>query len=127
MNNAKPQMGAKWSLPELMAGTGNFYTMIGDYEAEPKTPFQPEMSLHFYRLPKGEIDMQRPHNEDELYYVLLGSRTIRIVHDGEEVNVPLSTGDLVYVPAHAEHKFIGEEEISLLVFFAPNYSGHSKD
>ena len=119
-------MGAKWSMPELMVSTRNFHTMIGDYDAETTTPFLPEMSLHFYRLPKGEIDLQRPHNEDELYYVLLGSRTLRITSDGEEVNIPLSTGDVVYVPALAEHKFIGDEEISLLVFFGPNYSGRPK-
>ncbi|MGC3946917.1 MAG: cupin domain-containing protein [Chryseolinea sp.] len=124
MNKAKPAAGTKWSLSDMMASSINFATMIGDYDAELSTPLLKEMSLHFYRLPAGAPDLQRPHQEDELYYVLLGSRTIRIVDQGEVITVPLTTGDVVYVPARAEHKFIGEEEISLLVFFAPNYSGH---
>lgn len=124
MKTEKPSAGAKWSLPNIMASSLNFVTMIGDYDADPTTPFLKEMSLHYYRLPKGAPDLQRPHSEDELYYVLLGSRTIQIVDNGVEILVPLETGDLVYVPARAAHKFIGDEEISLLVFFAPNYSGH---
>lgn len=124
MKNSKPAIGSRWSLPEIMAGGTNFMTMIGDYEADASTPFQREMSLHFYRLPAGTPDVQRPHKEDELYYVLSGSRTLRISADGKTVNVPLTAGDIVYVPALAEHEFTGEGEISLLVFFAPNYSGH---
>lgn len=123
MTNEKPRAGAKWNMPNIMAGSNNFLTMIGNFEAESTTPFLSEMSLHFYRLPPGAEDTQHPHHEDELYYVLSGSRTIRITANGEVVNVPLNTGDLVYVPALAEHKFVGEGEISLLVFFAPNYSG----
>jgi len=43
--------------------------------------------------------------------------------DDNETNVSLRKGDLVYVPANAEHKFVGDNDISLLVFFAPNYTG----
>jgi hypothetical protein len=35
----------------------------------------------------------------------------------------IAAGDLVFVPAYAAHNFVGDDEISLLVFFGPNYSG----
>ena len=124
LETGRPRTGAKWSLPDIMSGTSNFMTMIGDFEADGPTPFLREMSLHFYRLPQGVEDKQRPHREDEIYYVLSGSRTLQIVADGNMVDVPLTAGELVFVPAYAHHKFVGDEEISLLVFFAPNYSGH---
>ena len=123
MNKERPQMGARWSLPDIMSGSDNFLTMIGDFETSENTPFISDMSLHFYRLPRGEEDKQHPHREDELYYVLSGTRMIRITADSKTVEVSLKPGDLVFVPAYAQHKFVGEDEIALLVFFAPNYSG----
>ncbi len=43
--------------------------------------------------------------------------------NGTTKAVELSPRDLVYVPAHAKHTFEGPDEIVLMVFFAPNYSG----
>jgi mannose-6-phosphate isomerase-like protein (cupin superfamily) len=123
MKSNKPYAGQKWNLPEIVKGSKSFLTMIGDYETDGPTPFLKEMSLHFYRLDEGAIDTQRPHEQDELYYVLSGKRVLNIVDEGKEVNVELGEGDLIYVPANAAHKFTGTSEISLLVFFAPNYSG----
>ena len=118
-----PLPAQTWHLPDLVSGQKDFFTMVGDYQTDGPTPFLKEMSLHFYRLRKGAVDTQRPHKQDELYYVLDGSRTLMVKADGNETNVVLRKGDLVYVPANAEHKFIGDDEISLLVFFAPNYTG----
>lgn len=118
-----PHPGQTWHLPDLVNGRKDFLTMIGDYQTDGPTPFLKEMSLHFYRLKKGAVDMQRPHRQDEAYFVLEGSRTLMVKADGQETNVDLRKGDLVYVPANAEHKFVGDNEISLLVFFAPNYTG----
>jgi mannose-6-phosphate isomerase-like protein (cupin superfamily) len=118
-----PLPGQTWHLPDLVNGQKDFVTMIGDYQADGPTPFIKEMSLHFYRLKKGAVDLQRPHRQDELYYVLEGSRNLMVKSDGQEINVSLRKGDLVYVPANAEHKFLGDDEISLLVLFAPNYTG----
>ena len=123
MSENKPYAGQKWNLLSMAKGSKSFLTMIGDYQTEGPTPFLNEMSLHFYRLDEGAVDTQRPHEQDELYYVLSGKRVLNIVTDGNEVNVELSEGDLIYVPAHAAHKFTGTSEISLLVFFAPNYTG----
>ncbi|MEJ0033666.1 MAG: cupin domain-containing protein [Bacteroidota bacterium] len=118
-----PTPGQTWHLPDLVRGPKDFLTMIGNYQIDQPTPFLNEMSIHFFRLKKGAVDTQRPHRQDELYYVLDGSRTLYVKSNGKETNVSLKTGDLVYVPAAAEHRFIGDEEISLLVFFAPNYTG----
>jgi mannose-6-phosphate isomerase-like protein (cupin superfamily) len=119
----KPHTGQKWSMPGIDNGSKSFLTLIGDYQTDGPTPFLKEMSVHLYRLDEGAVDTQRPHEQDELYYVLSGSRTLNIVTDREEVNVALTAGDLVYVPAYAEHKFTGTSQISLLVIFAPNFTG----
>jgi mannose-6-phosphate isomerase-like protein (cupin superfamily) len=55
--------------------------------------------------------------------VLQGARDIEIKTNTNSVVVPLTQGDLVFVPKHAVHKFIGEGQISLLVFFGPSYTG----
>jgi mannose-6-phosphate isomerase-like protein (cupin superfamily) len=119
----QPLPAQTWHLQDLLAGQKDFLTLIGDYQTDVPTPFLKEMSIHFFRLKKGAVDTQRPHRQDELYYVLEGARTLYVKADGKETNVNLKTGDLVYVPAAAEHRFIGDDEISLLVFFAPNYTG----
>jgi mannose-6-phosphate isomerase-like protein (cupin superfamily) len=74
------------------------------------------MSAGVYVLPAGGVDGQKPHTEDELYYVVRGRATIRV---GEE-DRPVQAGSLVYVDAHVEHRFHDiEEELVVLVFFAP--------
>jgi quercetin dioxygenase-like cupin family protein len=76
----------------------------------------PSMSLGLYTLPAGGEDLQNPHNQDEVYYVIAGKGVLRV--EGEQQ--PAVPGALLFVPAHAAHKFVEiEEELSLLVFFAP--------
>jgi mannose-6-phosphate isomerase-like protein (cupin superfamily) len=76
----------------------------------------PAMSLGIYTLPAGSQDLQSPHNQDEVYYVIGGKGVLRV--EGEQQ--PAVPGALLFVPAHAEHMFVEiEEELSLLVFFAP--------
>ncbi|HXF64931.1 MAG TPA: dimethylsulfonioproprionate lyase family protein [Caldilineaceae bacterium] len=77
---------------------------------------QPAMSAGLYRLAAGATDPQHPHSEDEVYYVVSGRAQIRI--EGEDR--PVGPGSLVYVPAHAEHRFHSiDQELVVLVFFAP--------
>ena len=118
-----PFAGQKWHLPDYDKQGNPFATFIGDYEATPGTPFISELSAHYYRLEDGQEDKQNPHHEDELYYVLQGSRDLQIKTTTDSVVVPLKQGDLVFVPKHAVHKFIGEGQISLLVFFGPSFTG----
>lgn len=76
----------------------------------------PALSLGLYMLRPGEDDPQTPHAEDEIYYVLRGRARFRA---GDE-DLPVQTGDLIFVEAKAGHRFhTVTEEIVLLVAFAP--------
>ena len=48
-------------------------------------------------------DKQTPHDQDEYYFVASGSGQIDI--EGELT--ALVTGDAIFVPAHAQHHFLG--------------------
>ena len=74
------------------------------------------MSMGVYVLPAGGVDPQKPHTEDEVYYVVSGRGTVIV--DGEEREV--EAGSLIFVAAGQEHRFHNiYEELALLVFFAP--------
>jgi len=74
------------------------------------------MSLGLYVLPAGGEDTQQPHNEDEVYVVLSGEGHVFV--GGEEQAV--TEGSIIFVPKRVEHYFHSiEEELRLLVFFAP--------
>lgn len=76
----------------------------------------PAMSAGLYVLQPGEPDQQKPHNEDELYYVVGGRATIRVAEEDRPV-VPRS---VVFVPAGVEHHFHSiQAELQVLVVFAP--------
>ncbi len=75
----------------------------------------PSLSCGIYSLPKGSSDLQAPHDEDEVYYVVMGRARVRV--DDEEKTV--GPGSILFVPATAEHSFCEiEEDLTLLVFFA---------
>jgi mannose-6-phosphate isomerase-like protein (cupin superfamily) len=76
----------------------------------------PAMSMGIYKLPAGGIDPQSPHNEDESYYVVRGRAKIEVKGETQAVQA----GTVIFVPAHALHRFKEiEEDLVLLVFFAP--------
>lgn len=76
----------------------------------------PALSMGLYILPAGSVDPQQPHTEDEVYYVVRGRGQIRVGTEDRAVQA----GSLVYVVAGVEHRFHTiEEELQLLVFFAP--------
>jgi len=63
--------------------------------------------------PKGE-DLQKPHARDEAYVIATGSG--RFWCEGEIR--PVKAGDMVYVDAGVEHRFIDfTEDFSAWVFF----------
>jgi mannose-6-phosphate isomerase-like protein (cupin superfamily) len=65
---------------------------------------------------KGKPDRQRPHLEDEVYYVISGRATIRVGSQDR----PVKPGSLVFVAAGVEHHFHDiEEDLRVLVFWAP--------
>src|ERR1017187_9047295 len=76
----------------------------------------PAMSAGIYVLPKGGADPQKPHREDEMYYVVRGQARMQIGTGHAEVQ----TGSVIFVEAELEHRFYDiQEELEVLVFFAP--------
>jgi len=88
------------SLPELV-----------EQRAQSGKPYReflrvPAMSVGLYVLPVGGTDHQKPHREDEIYYVVRGRAR--------------SAGSVIFVAAEVGHRFYDiEEELAALVFFAP--------
>ena len=75
-----------------------------------------KLSVGLAVWPAGSTDRQRPHNEDEVYYVISGRGTITV--GGEQRTV--KAGSLVFVAAEVEHHFHDiEEDLRVLVFWAP--------
>jgi mannose-6-phosphate isomerase-like protein (cupin superfamily) len=87
----------------LAAGTGG-------YEVVHRSP---GLEIGVYVLMSPEADRQSPHDDDEVYIVIEGSGVL----DVEGKNVDLRQGHAVFVPAGAEHRFVGYEQLSLLVLF----------
>ena len=76
----------------------------------------PAMSAGVYVLPKGGTDPQKPHREDEMYYVIRGRARMQIGADHAEVRA----GSVIFVEAELGHRFYDiQEELEVLVFFAP--------
>ena len=76
----------------------------------------PALSAGVYVLPAGGTDPQKPHREDEMYYVVRGKACMQIGSENAEVRA----GSVIFVEAEAEHRFYDiEEELEVLVFFAP--------
>jgi mannose-6-phosphate isomerase-like protein (cupin superfamily) len=76
----------------------------------------PAMSAGVYIMPAGGTDPQKPHREDEMYYVVRGRAHMRVGNEDSEV----SAGSVIFVEAEAEHRFHDiQEELEVLVFFAP--------
>lgn len=74
------------------------------------------LSVGLYVLPAGGTDRQRPHAEDEVYYVVAGRARFRASEDDR----PVGPGAVLFVPAGIDHRFHAiAEDLTLLVFFAP--------
>jgi mannose-6-phosphate isomerase-like protein (cupin superfamily) len=80
----------------------------------------PSLSCGIYRLAAGARDLQGPHDEDEVYYVIEGRGKLKVEGSEREVG----PGSILYVRATSRHSFFQvEEDITLLVFFASGGSG----
>ena len=76
----------------------------------------PALSAGVYVLAPGSSDPQKPHHEDEMYYVVRGHARMQIGAEHSE----LRPGSVIFVEAEAEHRFFDiEEELEVLVFFSP--------
>jgi mannose-6-phosphate isomerase-like protein (cupin superfamily) len=87
----------------LAAGTGGYEVVHRSAGLE----------IGVYVLVAPEPDKQQPHDDDEVYVVLEGHGTLEV----EEERVELREGHAVFVPAGAEHRFVGYEQLSVLVIF----------
>jgi quercetin dioxygenase-like cupin family protein len=76
----------------------------------------PEMSAGLYVLPAGAADPQKPHREDEIYYVIRGRARFKAGSEDREI----SAGSVIFVAAQVGHRFYDiTEELVVLVIFAP--------
>lgn len=58
------------------------------------------VSVEFYKPDK--VDSQKPHDRDEVYVIVSGTGTF--INGERKWN--FRPGDLLFVPAHAEHRFV---------------------
>jgi mannose-6-phosphate isomerase-like protein (cupin superfamily) len=73
-------------------------------------------SAGVYRLPVNAIDNQRPHAQDEIYYVVSGAASFR----SGESDITVAPGDILFVPANEPHRFYDiRRDLEVLVVFAP--------
>jgi mannose-6-phosphate isomerase-like protein (cupin superfamily) len=82
----------------------------GGYEIVHQSP---GLEIGVYVLVAPEPDRQQAHEDDEVYVVLEGRGTL----DVEGTEVDLREGHAVFVPAGADHRFNGYEQLSVLVIF----------
>ncbi len=76
----------------------------------------PALSVGLYVLEAGGVDAQTPHTEAEVYVVLEGRGSLSV--DG--VDQAATPGDVLFVAAHADHRFHTiTDTLRLLVVFAP--------
>jgi mannose-6-phosphate isomerase-like protein (cupin superfamily) len=76
----------------------------------------PDLSVGLYVLAPGQPDLQQPHTEDEVYYVISGRGQITV---GDEVR-DVETGTTVFVAAGVPHRFHDiTDELKLFVAFGP--------
>jgi len=99
------------------------YDEVSRQQAESGGPYsqfinEGSMSLGLYVLAAGSVDEQSPHTEDEIYYVVSGRGAILVAGERR----PVRAGSIVFVAQAVEHRFVDiEEDLSLLVFFAPEH------
>lgn len=76
----------------------------------------PSLSMGVYSLNTSQEDLQQPHTEDEVYYVLNGKASFQA---GDEKR-PVGPGTLIFVEQSVEHRFCEIiEDLTVLVLFAP--------
>jgi mannose-6-phosphate isomerase-like protein (cupin superfamily) len=76
----------------------------------------PDLSVGLYVLAAGQPDLQQPHTEDEVYYIVSGAGQVSV---GDEVR-DVRAGSIVFVAATIPHRFHDiTEDLTILVMFGP--------
>jgi mannose-6-phosphate isomerase-like protein (cupin superfamily) len=73
----------------------------------------PHLQSGILRLKPGQMDGQEPHSLDEIYLVLQGDGFIEI---GKKSYV-LKKDLFIYVPAKVKHRFYGNTQEILVIYF----------
>lgn len=106
MSNEKRKVMVKESLARLPGPNGEQFAAMLEHGS---------LTVEIY-APRGS-DPQSPHTRDEVYVVVQGS--------GEFINgasrEPFGSGDLLFVPAGVEHRFINftEDFVVWVIFYGP--------
>lgn len=88
----------------------------------------PSFSVGIYVLEPGDTDHQKPHAEDEVYYIASGRAKMKIGSDREIKNIDVVRGTIIFVPARVHHSFFDiSERLAVLVFFGPKESAYRAD
>jgi mannose-6-phosphate isomerase-like protein (cupin superfamily) len=101
---------AFYDLPTISAARANAGKLYQEFLRVPA------LSAGVYVLGAGATDPQKPHKQDEVYYVVRGRAKMRVSSEEHVVKA----GSVIFVPAGVEHVFFDiSEELEVLVFFAP--------
>ena len=99
---------------ELLAGAGAYTSSDTAHWVDHLAV--PDLSVRTYSIPAGGTDPQAPHTEDEIYVVTAGRATLWTPTHAAEMTV----GDVAFVPAGEEHRFIDiVEDLAVVVVFGP--------
>ena len=99
---------------EILAGAGTYVATTSSHWQDHLEV--PDLSCGTYSLPAGATDPQTPHTEDEIYVVTHGRATLRTPSG----SAPMGPGDVAFVPAGEEHRFVDVvEDFAVLVVFGP--------
>ena len=110
--SSDPTKGKNWDVfefPDLVAKR--------EQSKQPYLEFLkvPTLNAGIYMLPADGQDQQKPHPQDEMYYVVSGRAMIQI---GRE-DLPVQPGSVIFVKAGVERRFHSiKEELKILVFFS---------
>lgn len=99
---------------KILSGAGSYVADASSHwEEHLEVPY---LSCGTYSLPAGSTDPQTPHTEDELYVVTRGRATLWTPGGTAEVG----PGDVAFVPAGEEHRFVDIiEDFAAVVVFGP--------
>jgi mannose-6-phosphate isomerase-like protein (cupin superfamily) len=89
----------------------------GGYEIVHESP---GLELGVYVLVAPEPDRQQPHEDDEIYVVVEGRGMLEV----EGAQIELVEGRGAFVPAGADHRFVGYEQLVVLVVFERHATAH---
>jgi len=108
--NSKIKIAATEALQKLQHSNKEFISLFNHGTLE----------VEIYKPDK--IDNQKPHDKDEVYVVISGSGNFYC--NGQTVS--FTHGDFLFVPAHAEHRFLNfTNDFSIWVFFYGKKGGEA--